>query len=252
MAGMSGFSRKRRRLRAEGATFCAHRTARTLLHERNMKTIHVARAGLFVVVLGCSSTLVSPDAGTPGSAGTSGREIGAAGTTGWEIGAAGTIGSQEYGCAGFLGSYAGAGGDTGAGGTSGMADPPGSCGSVTTLAECDARNDCHPVFVDHQNCACAALGCCAMFSRCAVGEHATCAGAAECTAVPNRPHCEGPYIVGFVAIDGQPRYGNGYEGCVRASDCPGPTGAGGTIGAAGTSGTAGTNGAAGGTGAASN
>ena len=104
MAGLSGFSRKRRRVRAEGATFCAHRTARTLLHERNMKTMHVAQSGLFVVVLGCSSALVSPDAGTPGSAGTSGREIGAAGTSGWEIGAAGTVGSQEYGCAGFLGS----------------------------------------------------------------------------------------------------------------------------------------------------
>lgn len=242
MASMSGHSRKTQRSTRGERAFLRSSNGTSVASRGPVKTTHVARAGLLVVVLGCGSTLVSPDGGAPASAGTSGSELGIAGTTG----------SVEYGCAGAWGPMAGAGGDPGTGGTMAMPDPPGSCGSVTNLAECDARNDCHPVFVDQQNCRCAALGCCAMFSRCAVGEHATCTGAAECTAVPNRPHCEGPYIVGFIAIDETARYGNGYEGCVRATDCPGPTGAGGTIGPGGTNGSAGTNGAAGGPGATSN
>jgi len=240
MARMSGFQRNTRHVLAEGAAFCAHRTARGLLQEVRMKTTHVARAGLVLFVIGCGSgTLLSPDSG-------------AAGTSGWEtIGSAGTNGSKEYGCAGSWGSPGGAGGETGTAGTSGMTGSSGTCGSATTLAACDARTDCHPVFEDRQNCPCAAIGCCAMFSRCAEGESATCTGAAECSAVVDRPHCEGPYVVGFVAIDGNGRFGNGYEGCVRASDCPGPTGAAGSTGAAGTNGAAGTSGLGGDTGTAS-
>jgi hypothetical protein len=84
------------------------------------------------------------------------------------------------------------------------------CADMATKEACDARSDCHPVFVDGRDCACAALGCCARFSSCADGATAVCKSPSIiCDAIP--PHCEGPYVVG---------YANGcYEGCVRSSDC---------------------------------
>jgi hypothetical protein len=81
---------------------------------------------------------------------------------------------------------------------------------VTTQAACDTRTDCHSVFEDPHNCACAALGCCARFARCADGDRARCTpGAAICTVVP--PYCEQPYVVSYVNTC--------YEGCVRATEC---------------------------------
>jgi hypothetical protein len=84
------------------------------------------------------------------------------------------------------------------------------CSQVTTRDGCDARPDCHPVFVDDRTCGCAAAGCCAHFSRCADGATALCkAPAIACDAVT--PYCAGPYVVGYTP--------GCYEGCVLATDC---------------------------------
>jgi hypothetical protein len=87
---------------------------------------------------------------------------------------------------------------------------PVPCSEATTLETCDARPDCHPVFVDNRACGCAALGCCAKFSRCADGATALCkAPPIACDALT--PYCEGPYVVGYTNAC--------YEGCVRSTDC---------------------------------
>jgi len=85
------------------------------------------------------------------------------------------------------------------------------CAQVTTKDGCEARTDCHSVFVDPHNCACAALGCCAQFSRCADGDKAACQAPSGlvCGAAP--PYCEGPYVVGYTT--------GCYEGCVQKTDC---------------------------------
>jgi len=84
------------------------------------------------------------------------------------------------------------------------------CDQATTLDACDARPDCHPVFVDNRTCGCASLGCCAKFSRCAAGATALCkAPPIACDALT--PYCEGPYVVSYTNAC--------YEGCVRSSDC---------------------------------
>jgi hypothetical protein len=83
------------------------------------------------------------------------------------------------------------------------------CGQVTTLDQCEARNDCHSVFVDPGTCGCAAVGCCAHFSRCADGNTARCTGIPACDAAI--PFCEGPYVVAYTATC--------YEGCVKKTDC---------------------------------
>jgi len=86
-----------------------------------------------------------------------------------------------------------------------------ACGQVTTQAECDARTDCHSVFTDPHNCGCAAIGCCARFSRCADGALANCNDSnVSCDAAT--PYCESPaYVVSYSGFC--------YEGCVRAADC---------------------------------
>ena len=87
---------------------------------------------------------------------------------------------------------------------------PAPCAAMTTKETCEARPDCHPVFVDDRLCGCAALGCCARFSRCAAGATAVCkAPPIVCDAVA--PHCEGPYVVAYSD--------SCYEGCVQSSDC---------------------------------
>jgi hypothetical protein len=66
------------------------------------------------------------------------------------------------------------------------------------------------VFKDPRNCACLALGCCAMFMRCADGDRAKCSSPAiACDAV--EPYCEGPYVVSYTNVC--------YEGCVRRTEC---------------------------------
>ena len=119
-------------------------------------------------------------------------------------------------CSGRVGGRGGVGGGIGgvgggAGGVGGGAGANGvACADVTTQAACDARSDCHAVFEDPHNCACAALGCCARFARCANGDRARCTpGAALCDMVS--PYCEQPYVVSYVNTC--------YEGCVRATEC---------------------------------
>jgi hypothetical protein len=84
------------------------------------------------------------------------------------------------------------------------------CAQTTTKEACEARPDCHSVFVDSRDCACAALGCCARFSRCADGDKANCNGPSVLCDVVT-PYCEGPYVVSYTAAC--------YEGCVKSSDC---------------------------------
>ena len=89
---------------------------------------------------------------------------------------------------------------------------PASCADVTTLDGCDARPDCHAVFMPGA-CGCANC-CCTPFSRCAEGSTVNCKGPASCKSAPpycNEPACNGAYAVG---------YANGcYEGCVEVTRC---------------------------------
>jgi hypothetical protein len=91
--------------------------------------------------------------------------------------------------------------------------PPGvcqpSCAEATTLAACEARTDCHSVFVDPGTCGCAAVGCCAHFSRCADGDKAKCSGMPLCKAAT--PFCEGTFVVAYTDTC--------FEGCVQKKDC---------------------------------
>ena len=115
------------------------------------------------------------------------------------------------GSAGSAGGGAGAGGGGGAAGGGGGAGGTGvACADVTTQAVCDTRSDCHSVFEDPHNCACAALGCCARFARCADGDRARCTNpGVACERV--MPYCEQPYVVSYT--------GTCYEGCARATEC---------------------------------
>ena len=86
------------------------------------------------------------------------------------------------------------------------------CASVSTLDECEVRTDCHSVFVDPGTCGCAAVGCCAHFSRCADGDLVPCkASAPGCASPP--PFCETPVYVVSYANNGCP------DGCVQPKDC---------------------------------
>jgi hypothetical protein len=90
--------------------------------------------------------------------------------------------------------------------------PPQTCDQVTTLADCDARSDCHSVF-EPGACGCA-FCCCTFFSRCADGAFADCKGPSACNIAPpdcNNPACNGEFTVGYSNLC--------YEGCVRQSAC---------------------------------
>lgn len=149
--------------------------------------------------------------GTGGNLGVGGGGRFGAGTGGSGIGGAGGrtgLGSGGVGGSGGQGGL-GMGGGAGAGGDSGA--PPVACALVTMQADCEARSDCHSVFQDPHDCKCAALGCCAQFSRCADAEKA------QCTATPGlacgaaTPYCEGPYVVAYTKTC--------FEGCVQSKDC---------------------------------
>lgn len=145
-------------------------------------------------------------------------------STGWRCGSGGSFGhggaggqgggAGTFGSGGDGGSRGGTGGGSGGAGGNGGASGAGgngvACSAVTTLDACDARPDCHSVFNDPHNCACAALGCCARFARCADGDRARCAETpTACDALT--PYCESPYTVGYTPTC--------YEGCVRISEC---------------------------------
>jgi hypothetical protein len=88
---------------------------------------------------------------------------------------------------------------------------PAACSTMTTQESCDARSDCHSVFVDPGTCRCAIVGCCAHFSRCADGK-AVCAPPPAATCTIAQPFCEAPaYVVSYA--------GGCYEGCVPAAAC---------------------------------
>jgi hypothetical protein len=88
---------------------------------------------------------------------------------------------------------------------------PAACSIMTTQESCDARPDCHSVFVDFGTCDCAAAGCCAHFSRCADGK-AVCTPPPALTCTIATPSCEAPaYVVSYTA--------GCYEGCVPAAAC---------------------------------
>lgn len=97
-----------------------------------------------------------------------------------------------------------------AGGCPGVAC--GSCTLATTQTECDARAECHSVFVDPGTCGCMAIGCCAQFSRCADGATAQCTPPSAQMCDAPEPFCESPAFVVSYA-------GYCYEGCVRSEDC---------------------------------
>jgi hypothetical protein len=80
---------------------------------------------------------------------------------------------------------------------------------VTTLDQCEARLDCHSVFVDPRTCSCALAGCCEHFNRCADGDKAKCSGMPTCTIAT--PFCEGDFVVSYTDTC--------YEGCVQKKDC---------------------------------
>jgi hypothetical protein len=87
---------------------------------------------------------------------------------------------------------------------------PASCASVADEATCDARSDCHSVFIDPGTCGCAAVGCCAHFVRCADGAKTSCTGTPVCQTMT--PFCDAPaFVVSYTA--------SCYEGCVRPSEC---------------------------------
>ena len=85
------------------------------------------------------------------------------------------------------------------------------CAAVTTSAECDARTDCHSVFVDPGTCDCAVAGCCAKFSRCLDGGKAVCKRTPLCQ-MATPPYCEAPTYVASYSLEC-------YEGCVRPIEC---------------------------------
>jgi hypothetical protein len=122
---------------------------------------------------------------------------------GYRCGANGTWEIIAAGCACFPPPDAGNSTDA-----SSHADA-GSCAQETTVEGCDARTDCHSVFIDPHDCRCAALGCCAHFQRCADGKKANCTGPVACTIASI--FCEGPYVVSYTNAC--------YEGCVRATEC---------------------------------
>jgi hypothetical protein len=101
----------------------------------------------------------------------------------------------------------------------GPACPAVPCASVTDQLSCDARSDCHSVFVDNGACDCATLGCCVGFSRCADGFKAKCGSTGPTCGAPP-PLCGEAYpayVVSYVPIG--PGLPNCYEGCVRSSEC---------------------------------
>lgn len=150
--------------------------------------------------------------GTGGAAGVGGGGRFGVGTGGDPVGGAaggrtglGTGGGADAG--GHSGT--GAGGRLGAGGSTGV--PPVACSLVTTLAGCEARNDCHSVFQDPHNCKCPTVGCCAQFSRCVDGDQAQCTAGPGIACDAATPYCEGSYVVAYTKTC--------FEGCVQSKDC---------------------------------
>jgi hypothetical protein len=189
----------------------------------------------------------APTGGTQASGGSSGRGGAATGGTGGATGGGagastggngGAGGSGQAGSGGAnVGGSGGGSGEAGSTGGTGGAEqcPPGQmwcpgctpgtgscgvactgaacseCSFASTFEECEARPECHSVFVDPGTCGCATVGCCADFSHCADGAQADCLGAqVMCDAMT--PFCDNPaYVLSYSGFC--------YEGCVDPKDC---------------------------------
>ena len=93
-------------------------------------------------------------------------------------------------------------------GTQAQWSASGPCSTAATAAACDARAGCHSVFLNPNTCRCAALGCCAHFSKCAEGAQAIQEHRAQ---LHDRAAVLRPSVIA---------YSNGcYEGCVRMTEC---------------------------------
>src|SRR5207244_4465843 len=118
-----------------------------------------------------------------GGAATTGGKMGDAGQQQGAGGTPATGGNAAAGDAGGLVETGGMGNEItgGAGAATGGAAPCGlpegctPCSKLTTLNDCTAQTNCHPVFVDPHDCRCATIGCCAHFSSCVDGAQADCA-----------------------------------------------------------------------------
>jgi hypothetical protein len=89
--------------------------------------------------------------------------------------------------------------------------PGGACSSLTLLADCQARSDCHAVYLDQITCGCASVGCCIHFNRCADGGKAVCTAPATFGCTIAAISCVGAYVNSYTT--------NCYEGCVLPSEC---------------------------------
>jgi hypothetical protein len=79
--------------------------------------------------------------------------------------------------------------------------------------ECDARIDCHSVFMDGNVCACPTAGCCIEFVGCADGDKADCQ-AREVGCDARTPVCGPSFVTSYSGFC--------YEGCVAPQDCAAP------------------------------
>ncbi len=168
----------------------------------------------------------SPGQGGNGSGGT--PAAGGASTSGLDgsAGATGAGGLANGGGGGGIDRGVGGGGENGTGGAvdggcvgSACSVDAGSgdvsllnCAQLTTAAACDARGDCHSVYVDPGTCGCGTAGCCARFNHCVDGGVTDCSGPASCTVA--QPFCESPYVLSYA--------GGCFEGCVFPAECAPP------------------------------
>jgi hypothetical protein len=199
--------------------------------------IALALLGAFSVACSSRDTLLKGGAaGATGGAadtamgGSVSRGGGGAATTGGKAGdasqqqgASGTPPTGDNAAAGDAGGLVETGGmpnetTGGAGGATGGAAPSGlpegcvPCSKLTTLNDCTAQTNCHPVFVDPHDCRCSAIGCCAHFSGCVDGAQADCALPEQFSCTIAMPFCDSPAYVNA--------YKNGcYDGCVASANC---------------------------------
>ena len=87
----------------------------------------------------------------------------------------------------------------------------GACSQLTLLADCQARSDCHAVYMDQVTCGCATVGCCIHFNRCADGGKAVCTPPATFGCTIAAISCVGSYVTSYTT--------DCYEGCVLPSEC---------------------------------
>lgn len=182
-----------------------------------------------LAIAGCGGSVAS-DTGAAG-----GGKGGAASGGGGSPSSGGSGGVSESSCGGLdevacqahpvcRADYCSCPGVKGFVGCSGVDSPPTPCPfscplmpctALTKGTDCQARSDCHAVFLAG-DCGCDAC-CCTFFDHCADGGSPDCKGPATCS--EPAPDCTNPDCNGTYALS----YLNGcYEGCVLAQKCAGP------------------------------